>query len=358
MHKLVQFVAHECNGDIEKIKENVSRKKELELGKLKGDASSRSYYRLRKERESVIIMALPDGEPKSDEGESKTTSSQRLPFVEIQELLSQIGIRVPEIFYVHEDKGVLVLEDLGDLTLYSLLESGENMNKRVWYAKAIMQMAVMHQAGTAYINTHKSIVGRRVFDEKLYRWEFEHFSEYGLYTHECYRGQKKSPSASQRKQLASIYDSISQRIFALEKVFTHRDFHSRNLMITGGELVNIDFQDALLAPRGYDLASLLYDAYVDLNGEERQEFIEMYGNASHFSVSLTQALAAEVHLTAIQRTLKAAGRFEFLKKVKGNGTLAPFIPNALANAKAALSFFPEFIFLNEMIEKYSVAQVA
>jgi hypothetical protein len=91
---------------------------------------------------------------------------------------------------------------------------------------------------------------------------------------------------------------------------------------------------------------------VVLSAEERGKLIEIYGAAAGFDAPRIQSLKQEVHLVAIQRALKAAGRFEFLRTMKGNPVLAPFIPNALSNAKAAIHYFPEYRFIGDMIEKY------
>ena len=92
-------------------------------------------------------------------------------------------------------------------------------------------------------------------------WELHHFREWGL---EAWSGKK--PSASERARARRAPSAgIAEQLAAAPRGFTHRDYQSRNLMVKDGELVVIDFQDALQGPRQYDLVALLRDSYVELD---------------------------------------------------------------------------------------------
>ena len=115
--------------------------------------------------------------------------------------------------------------------------------------------------------------------------------------------------------------SLCQALAKQEPVFTHRDFHSRNLMAQNGNLILIDFQDARRGPCQYDLVSLLKDSYVPLDDKFRNELIERYiqlkEKAEERSVD-RQEFHRIFDWMSIQRNLKAVGTFAFQAIVKGN----------------------------------------
>jgi len=183
----------------------------------------------------------------------------------------------------------------------------------------------------------RCIAFQQRFDEKLYLWEFEHFIEWGL---EKRPGAKvtRQTVAALRETFAAIAQTLDRQPFGL----SHRDYHSWNLMIQDGEICVIDFQDALLAPAQYDLASLLNDRITDavvqphieqqladyyfektieLSGRSRsrQEFFEIY------------------RLSAIQRDLKVVGRFYYLDLVKGKPGYMKFVPPTLRRLRRNLA---------------------
>src|SRR5262249_39572082 len=110
-----------------------------------------------------------------------------------------------------------------------------------------------------------SIIASRAFDEELLRWEIDHFREWGLDA----RGKGLSPA--DRATFDGIADRLAKRIASWPRGFVHRDYQSRNLMVRATEahqpaaICWIDFQDALLGPRVYDLVALLNDSYQEFD---------------------------------------------------------------------------------------------
>jgi aminoglycoside/choline kinase family phosphotransferase len=143
-----------------------------------------------------------------------------------------------------------------------------------------------------------------------------------------------------------------------DRVLCHRDYHSRNLMLppraraAGGRLVIIDFQDARLGPRAYDLASLLEDPYVDLTDGLRERMTARFldgicrpGRAPEY--------AAEYAAVAAQRLLKAAGTFAGQQTRFGVDRYLVYIPRALARARAMLERLPEHHALLRAVERWA-----
>ena len=102
-------------------------------------------------------------------------------------------------------------------------------------------------------------------------WEFEHFLEYGVVAR-----QGKPMCSDDYLVIREEFQKIAEFMVAQPQVFTHRDYHSRNLMVDGERLGVIDFQDALLGPASYDLASLLRDSYIALEETMIDRMIDRY----------------------------------------------------------------------------------
>ncbi|MFH1729166.1 MAG: phosphotransferase [Pseudomonadota bacterium] len=359
MRDLLDFLQKECLNSFEQIKQQTRDSDRFILSKLQGDASSRQYYRLQDKNtfSSLIIMLLPENFQNSDEGvvankiEDEVNTTYQLPFIIVQDVLKKSSVYVPEIYSFIPDERILTLEDLQDTTLQLYLDMNNNNEIELWYERCIGQMLSMHNYATDLCNESKNIVYQKRFDKELFHWEFMHFSEYGLCTARCLSRDNEHPNQSEQNKLNYIYHDISNILSNEPVVFTHRDFHSRNLMIKNNRLFNIDFQDALMAPATYDLASLLFDAYVKVPKNLIESMIWLYHKESKINSS-ARHFRKVVDLTAIHRTLKAAGRFEFIRIEKGNDTLVSYIKPALENAITVLKKYKEYEFLHDMIMKY------
>lgn len=313
---------------------------ELSITKLKGDASTRSYYRIergdgRAPHRSIIAMRLPEDALVPDEISNAAASAgpPELPFIDVQRMLAKRGLPVPELL-VDDTRGrVLLLEDLGDETFEARLRKEPDAWPTL-YAEAARLLARMHVACEPP-RPAESVAFRRTFDRTLLRWELDHFREWGL---EAIHG----PLAPEdRRALDAGFDRITDRILALPQGFVHRDYQSRNLMwgeraIGEPELVIIDFQDALRGPQAYDLVALLNDSYVELDAELQRATVLAYATARGFDRAKTDELLAGFSLVAVQRKLKDAGRFVFIDRVRGNPSFLEHYPQSLRYAGRAL----------------------
>ncbi|MFW6050557.1 MAG: aminoglycoside phosphotransferase family protein [Myxococcota bacterium] len=298
--------------------------------KLAGDASTRIYYRLtvpspRTGPASAIVMRLPEDALGSDEGPG-TEQAPELPFLNVHRLLTARGAPVPAVLARDLDAGVLLLEDLGDETLERRLHDAPEDWDGL-YAQAVDVLAELHERcepGEA-----GSLAHARRFDRALLRWELDHFREWGL---EAVHG---PPSASDRAELDGLLDEVADAVAALPCGFVHRDYQSRNLMWrTDGRLAVIDFQDALVGPRAYDLAALLCDSYVPLGLPLQRAMVARY--AARRGIAAPD-LEGEVWRVAVQRKLKDAGRFVFIDRVRGNPRFLPWYGPSLGYVRRALN---------------------
>ena len=297
-----------------------------------GGASTRRYFRVQMEgRGSAVAMFVPEGG--KPEEIAKDGHRHRWPFLEVRDLLAERGVDVPAIYGEDTDAGWLVLEDLGDDTLanYLLRVGGA---RTALYTRAIEDLA-RAQERLADL-PEESIVRTRAFDEDLLRWEVDHFREWGLEA----RGHHLPED--ERADFDAIADRLARRIAAWPRGFVHRDYQSRNLMVrTDGAgaprgLVWIDFQDALLGPRIYDVVALLGDSYQEFERAFVTARLEEFRRAHALPESERATLELEFDLMTVQRKLKDAGRFVFIDRVKGNASFLKFVVPTIHKVKASL----------------------
>ncbi len=303
----------------------------LVVNRLKGDASTRSYFRVRPRESgispsSVIVMQLPDDALGSDEGGTQPEIT-RLPFLEVRELLHARGIAVPKIYVEHLDRGQIVLEDLGDTTFERRLLETPRAQWQEHYSQAVDLLAEMHERCDDLPSS--SIVARRKFDRALLEWELDHFRRWGL---EELFGELDSGSA---RVVSEAFPTIVAGIEAMPVGFVHRDYQSRNLMVPeGDDLTVIDFQDALTGPRTYDLVALLCDSYVALDIDLQQMMIERYAAARRIDADQVRR---EFWLVTLHRKLKDAGRFVFIDRKRNEASFLQWYPQSLVYVGRALT---------------------
>lgn len=193
------------------------------------------------------------------------------------------------------------------------------------------------------------------FDLEKLMWEIdftiEHFYELHL---------KRRISPEHKQLMADGFTGICTRLAAEPTVLTHRDFHSRNVMLTPGpgkedEYVMIDFQDARLGPAQYDLASLLRDSYYQLEESQIQRLADYY--VARFEAVSGRRLQREAFmeifdLMAVQRNFKAIGSFASFLNRRGDATYLKYIGNTFENIRRTLLKYPKYSQLREVLFHY------
>jgi aminoglycoside/choline kinase family phosphotransferase len=285
-------------------------------------------------------MQLPEGALGSDEG-GKQPDSQRLPFLEVAELLESKGLPVPSIYVEDLANRIILLEDLGDVTFEQRLHRSPRADWERLYGAAIDLLADLHERCLDL--PEGSIVAQRSFDRELLDWELDHFREWGL---EAPFGVGDS---DQTATLRSAFSRIVSEIEAMPYGFVHRDYQSKNLMVgPTGRLTIIDFQDALLGPRAYDLVALLCDSYVSLDVELQESMIERYAALRRIDLA---TLRLEFWHVALHRKLKDAGRFIYIDRVRKNPDFLQWFPQSLVYVGRALGQAPGFGALDRLLRE-------
>jgi hypothetical protein len=316
-----------------------------EVIKLRGDASTRSYFRVHVadaptgRPASVIVMLLPEDAFKSDEG-GKQADNQRLPFLEVAELLESKGLPVPSIYVEDLANRIILLEDLGDVTFEQQLRRTPRSDWQRLYGAAVDLLADLHERCVDLPSA--SVVSQRSFDRELLDWELDHFRAWGL---EALFGPL---DAAQTATVAAGFSTLVHEIEAMPYGFVHRDYQSKNLMVgPGGALTLIDFQDAMLGPRVYDLVALLCDSYLSLDLDLQESMIERYAALRRIQPS---ALRREFWLVALHRKLKDAGRFIYIDRVRENPDFLQWYPQSLVYVGRALGQAPGFEALKRLLK--------
>jgi len=314
--------------------------------RMAGDASSRSYYRvLHHQNQTSTLMQLPDGASSmAEEYESAVLDPKTLPFLDVQALLKAKGVRVPEIYEVDLPNHIIVLEDLGDRQLFEALKQ----NKKHYLDQGLKLLAQVSAPDQE--NLPSSIASQRCFDQKLYMWEFEHYLEYGIQNIIAFKDGDMS-------KLTTLFFDITQTYLSWEKHLSHRDFHSKNIHVLENDaLALIDFQDALMAPVYYDLASLLKDAYIMLDRAEQESFALSYKAYVHEAVGdktlSDDEFIFRFDLMSLHRNLKAAARFVYIDQVKHNPHYLKDVPQAATYAIETLKTHSTLHQLRRILEPY------
>ena len=324
---------------------------EPKLERLPGDASNRQYYRVQADEKRFILMRVMDDSPaKVFEEKTELKKVDELPFVNVHRFLSAIAVPVPKIHVWDPGFGLMLLEDWGDLMLEGVVQTGDWARIRPLYEKCLDAMVRLQVEGTRQIG-EGTIAYHQRFNVPLLVWEFDHFLEYGV---DVRGGREMEPA--DRKQVRAVFQKLAEEIEGQPRVLTHRDFHSRNVMVLPGDEIGlIDFQDALMGPVTYDLASLLRDAYVTLPEEMVDSLVEGFLSRREKAGAERldhQTFRRMFDVCSIQRNLKAAGRFVFIEKKKGNPKFLKHIPPVLAYVKRNLAKYPELVPALEALRKY------
>ncbi|MBI3303217.1 MAG: phosphotransferase [Deltaproteobacteria bacterium] len=320
---------------------------------LAGDASSRSYVRIYldgSEPATAVVMVLAGSvlPLSSDELAVFAEPLKELPYLSVYRFLQPLGVRVPELYYDGHKDGFLLLEDIGNVSLREAAQGLPAAEVEHLYRLAIDQLVLLQIKGTRR-RDDSCIAFQQRFDHRLFLWEFEHFIEWGLEKREG-----RSLPAAEGQELRTMFEQIATRLDRTPMFLNHRDYHSWNLFVQNNEIRVIDFQDALLAPASYDLATLLNDRDTPtvISPTLEQSLVDYYHTAwrQHGGDSFTHDLLwEEYNLCLLQKACKVVGRFYYLELEKGKTGYMRYIPPTLATIRRVLGRLPQYGRLQEIV---------
>jgi aminoglycoside/choline kinase family phosphotransferase len=268
------------------------------LHKIRSEASQRRFFRISRGKQTCVAMVYPEKSP-----------DEVSRFINLRDIYEKSGLRVPGLIEALDDQ-VLILEDAGDLLLQKAWRERIG-SERQCLLDQCREILIKLAAVPLQLTAARLDQGRLL-------WELDFFLQHFL---------PRYPAAGQssetlRAGLVRLVENI-----AAENTFAHRDFHSRNLLVQRGEVIMVDFQDSLLAPRYYDLVSLAFDSYLDL-GRAREILLS--------GVESTATERCQLRLTALQRNIKALGTFAYQTHVRRHPAYARYIPRTLRHIQGHL----------------------
>jgi N-acetylmuramate 1-kinase len=278
--------------------------------------SGRKFYRIQFSPGQSVVLVKYSREQEENER-----------FVAIARFLNAQEIRAPRIHFHDPAEGLIWMEDLGDRDLWSYREASWPA-RRPLYQSALASVARLHRLSETAVRQIQPHLSAR-FNEALYRWEQGYFFEHCL-------GRHFGVDGATLRELAALptLKQIASRLGKFPRVLVHRDFQSQNLIIREGEAYLIDFQGMRPGLAEYDVASLLYDPYVCLTSEEREELVGYYQAENPSSVDV---FAEKLWLCAMQRLMQALGAYGYLGLVQGKSVFLAHIPAALDSLGAIVA---------------------
>lgn len=292
------------------------------------DASFRRYFRIKHGGKSFIVMDAP---PEKEDCE---------PFIRISAAMAQFGLNVPQVLQRDLDQGFLLLTDLGEQQYLQVLNS---TNADELYDDAIDALIRLQ------VNGASSTTRLPRYDHKLLMFEMSLFTDWLLQ-----KQLRLSLSHTVKNELDTIFQQLSEEALSQPSVWVHRDYHSRNLMLTDVNNPGVlDFQDAVIGPLTYDLVSLLKDCYISWPREKVEGWIAGYYDRI-YDVGFAKGVSQEqlirwFDLMGAQRHLKAAGIFARLNIRDGKPGYLADIPRTLNYICEAAVWLPELQPLKHLI---------
>jgi aminoglycoside/choline kinase family phosphotransferase/choline kinase len=234
--------------------------------------------------------------------------------------LREIGVAVPDLIGHDPERGLLVMEDLGDVDLFAL-RNAPGVLRRGLYEKTLALAARMHAFDPGRVPAGVRLMSG--FGPELYRWERDYFRE------QCLRKVCRIElSTAEEGALETELAALARRLLGTPPALVHRDLQSQNVMIVNGEPVLIDFQGMRLGSFFYDLGSLLCDPYVAIGEADRTQLLGYYYDL--FRPSHGREEFRELFLLAsAQRLMQALGAYGFLGLERGKPHFLAHIPPAL-----------------------------
>ena len=311
---------------------------QIKIKPIEKGGSDRNFYRIRCSEEQSLILVKYNLE-----------REENRHYVPIAKFLDAHGIRVPKIYFHDPAEGLIWIEDLGDTDLYGYHRESW-LVRCAFYESALDQIVTLHSLPESICVEVKEHLPAE-FNAALYAWEQNYFFENCL-------GRYFKLDQAKCEELAALpaLREISERLARLPRVLVHRDFQSQNIIIRNGQAYLIDFQGMRPGLAEYDLASLLYDPYVDLTEAERAELIAYCREQQiNKGMAINGESDSKLRLCAMQRLMQALGAYGFLGLVKGHKHFLKHVPAAMKSLHSVVAKIAGLEKLERLLTELSTA---
>jgi len=283
--------------------------------------SDRSFWRVTASGRSAILHAAAPDDPEFKD------------LVACADFLHRHGLGGPAVLAVDRDRGLVLLEDLGDVTLERACRSEPDRTEEL-YGRVLDLLVALQTRGTDAVADCPPAAGR-VFAEADLAWERDYFLSRFL-------KETAGLDPATLEGVAAELAAVSARVATQPRVLMHRDFQSRNIHLVEGTPRLVDVQGLRLGPLGYDLMSLLRDPYHAPDAAQRARLLERYRRALAAVGGpdlAADALGALACAAAVQRLAQALGAYGYLSRVKGKAEFARHVPAALTHLEEELRWW-------------------
>jgi aminoglycoside/choline kinase family phosphotransferase len=283
--------------------------------RLQGDGSTRAFWRITMPNLelSLIVMANPPIDVKS--------RRENLAYMMIGKHLRVKGVPIPEIYCYEPERGWFIMEDMGHTSLQEVVYS--NKDPLPNYEKVLGHLFRMQIEGAKDFDTAWCCQTERYDHDVMRRNEADYFRDAFL---SKYIGIKREWT-----ELETSFNHLAGTASKADsRFFLHRDFQSRNILVSEGNIGIVDWQGGRLGPLGYDLASLLIDPYTGLSPRQRNKLYQSYLLlVKEHDAGWADSLERYFPYLAIQRNLQILGAFSYLTLVMHKRYFESYIPAAL-----------------------------
>lgn len=297
------------------------------LSPASADASFRRYFRVSFPDRSLIVMDAP---PQHEDCR---------PFVRVAALMKSAGVHVPEVLAQDLERGFLLLSDLGNTTYLSVL-SEDNANDLF---RDAIDALIRWQ-----LSSRTDVLPP--YDEALLRRELELFPEWYIGRHLEVR-----LTSEQKAALEAVFQLVMASNLAQPKVYVHRDYMPRNLMVSEPNPGVLDFQDAVHGPISYDLASLLKDAFISWTEERVLDWSARYWEKARRAGLPVRADFGEFYRDfewmGLQRHLKVLGIFARICHRDGKPAYVRDTPRFLGYVRGVAQRYGELAPLMKLLDQ-------
>jgi len=282
------------------------------LTEVAGDASTRRFYRAASGPSTAILMV---------HGEALAPDA---PLFSNHRILEAIGAPVPRLIDRDEAEGLVLVEDFGDLTLQRHLQAAGAGGAPPFYRQACDLIALFQSRAPAAM-LPGDFAARNALDRERFLFELDHFHRHFI------RGLRGlAPTGSEEALMGRFYADLADACDRLPRVYCHRDFQSRNLMVVGDRLGLVDIQDARMGPYTYDAASLLRDSSLDLEPALVREMLDHLARSIAAPLGIgPEEFRCDFDLMALERNIKDLGTFGYMATERGRRDYLAYIPRTL-----------------------------
>jgi len=330
-----------------------------------GDASTRRFFRVASPaglddggmvHRTAVLMA--HGEPLAPDA----------PLFSNHGILSAIGAPVPEILGRADHLGLVLVEDFGDTTMQRYLVEGKHPpsgagatdpKNRIETALPLYMAACdligLLQARAGQAMRPDDFAARNALDRDRFLFELNHFDRHFI------RGLRGlTPTASEERLLQVFYEDLASACDLLPRVYCHRDYQSRNLMVRpGGRLGLVDFQDARMGPYTYDPASLLRDSSLDLDPVLVDRMLDrLLENIGKPLAIGREEFRRDFDLMALERNIKDLGTFGYMATVRGRDDYLEYVPRTQESIRRTMTGYERWHLPFELFSRLALAPIS